>query len=374
MTYAFELGHQPHLSVAEIISVCNRLSISYHSVTTIGSFFVIETEKPLDTQLLIHTLGGTIRIAQHIETTGTDLTTITQHLEHTTEGKIQFSLSGPNSKSLALEVKKYLKSNGRSVRYIESKNTATVIHNHLIEKRGEILSVGNEWYVTEAIQDIESFTKRDYDRPRTDSRSGMLPPKLARIMINLAEVPTTSHILDPFCGSGTILTEALSLGYTHVSGSDNSEKAVEDSTANVGWFLKEKPHDNVRTAIHLASATKLENVLKKERVDAIISEPYMGKPLRGHESIVALASQAAELKELYIKSFESFKKILSPTGVIIFIIPIFKAGTEWVRTNAQSEIEKRGFTIIPFSEKNTSLLYSRDNQFVGREIWKFKKT
>ena len=374
MIYAFELGHQPHVSEAEIVSVFRRLRLSYQKIKSDVSHVIIEVSNDLPAQELMNILGGTIKIAGILEKKENDITTVAEHLETESDGKIHFSLSGSHTKSLALEVKKYLKSRGRSVRYIEAKNAATIIHNNLIEKKGDISKIGNDWFVTIAIQDIESFTKRDYERPRTDSRSGMLPPKLARIMVNLAETPLTSHILDPFCGSGTVLTEALSLGYTHVSGSDNSEKAVEDSTANIGWFLKENPDKKVHTAVYLASAEKLGNIFKNESIDAIISEPYMGKPLHGHESISVLETQARELQELYIKSFESFTSIMAKDGTIIFIIPIFKSGKEWVKIGAEKEIEKRGFKIVPFGHNHTSLLYHRENQFVGREIWKFKKT
>jgi tRNA G10 N-methylase Trm11 len=372
ITYAFELGHQPHLSQAEIVSLFRRLDISYQSQMLSDSFFVITTPHELDIATLIHTLGGTIKIGQQISTEKTDLLTIATFLDTHTEGKIQFSLSQKSAKNLALDVKKYLKNNGRSVRYIEAKNTATIIHNNLVEKRGDLFKVGSDWFFTVGVQDIASFTKRDYDRPHTNSRSGMLPPKLARIMVNLSEAPLDLHLLDPFCGSGTVLTEALSIGYSHVSGSDNSERAVEDSTANIRWFLKENMHTSVETTVHLASATKLDTLFSTGSVDAIISEPYMGKPLRGHESKTVLEAQARELKELYLTSFKSFKKILSPDGVIIFIIPIFKSGKDWVRTHAHVEIESLGFEIVPFSDKNISLLYSRDNQYVGREIWKFR--
>ncbi len=372
-TYAFELGHQPHISQAEIISVLKRLSIPTTLVSSDNTFFIVETENPLKVTQLMHILGGTIRIARRIESQGSEQKTLLAHLEHTTDGKIQFSLSGSNAKPLALTLKKELKSRGRSVRYIEAKNTATVIHNNLIEKQGDLIKVGHQWFVTEAIQDIADFTKRDYERPRIDSKSGMLPPKLARMMVNLTEASLEAHILDPFCGSGTVLIEALSLGYTHVSGSDTSEKAVEDSTANIGWFRKEHPKLAAQTAVHLASATALSKVFAPSSVDAIISEPYMGKPLRGHESMPVLEAQAQELKALFIKSFESMREVLTKDGVVIFIIPIFKHGREWIHTHAHLEIEKLGFEIVPFSSEHHSLLYSRGDQFVGREIWKFKK-
>lgn len=372
-TYAFELGHQPHISQAEIISVLKRLPISTTLVSSNDTFCIIETENPLKVTQLMYILGGTIRIARRIESQGSEQKTLLAHLEHTTEGKIQFSLSGANAKSLALTLKKELQSRGRSVRYIEAKNTATVIHNNLIEKQGDLIKIGHEWFVTEAVQDIADFTKRDYERPRTDSKSGMLPPKLARMMVNLAEVPLDAHILDPFCGSGTILIEALSLGYSQVSGSDTSEKAVEDSTANISWFRKEHPKLTAQTTVHLASATALSKVFAPSSVDAIVSEPYMGKPLRGHESKPTLEAQAQELKTLFIDSFQSMRKILSDNGIVIFIIPIFKHDNEWIRTRAHLDIEKLGFEIVPFSPEHDSLLYSRGDQFVGREIWKFRK-
>ncbi len=373
MKYAFELGHQPHISCAEVRSVLRRLSLPYQEINTTVSHLILESSIALPANDLMRILGGTIKIARAIEQKDTDILTIAKHLE-TNEGKIHFSLTGFSSKSLALEVKKYLKQKGRSVRYIEAKNAATIIHNNLVEKKGDITHIGNEWFVTIAVQDIESFTKRDYERPRTDSRSGMLPPKLARIMVNLSESPLDAPILDPFCGSGTVLTEALSLGYTHVSGSDNSDKAVEDSIANVGWFLKDNPEKKVHTAIHLASATKLEHIFKKDSIHAIISEPYMGKPLHGHESNPVLQTQARDLKDLYTKSFCSFNTILYTGAVVIFIIPMFKSEKEWIKIGAEKEIEKLGFEIIPFDSTHTSLLYHRENQFVGREIWKFKKT
>ena len=84
------------------------------------------------------------------------------------------------------------------------------------------------------MQDIESYTKRDRERPKRDAKVGMLPPKLAQIIINLAagqlpeeklqnicDIPLGEPIprrllgqtvLDPFCGTGVILQEASADG------------------------------------------------------------------------------------------------------------------------------------------------------------------
>src|SRR5205823_3602162 len=94
-----------------------------------------------------------------------------------------------------------------------------------------------------AVQPFEQFSARDFGRPGRDDLSGMLPPKLAIIMINLAANDTISVLLDPFCGSGTILSEALLLGYKNLIGSDISEKAVADTKTNLDWIANKFRRD-----------------------------------------------------------------------------------------------------------------------------------
>ena len=54
---------------------------------------------------------------------------------------------------------------------------------------------------TLVVQPFKVLSKRDFGRPARDDHSGMLPPKLAQIMINLArrnDDISTKTILDPF--------------------------------------------------------------------------------------------------------------------------------------------------------------------------------
>ncbi|MDO9509956.1 MAG: hypothetical protein Q7J14_01560, partial [Candidatus Magasanikbacteria bacterium] len=121
----------------------------------------------------------------------------------------------------------------------------------------------------------------------------------------------------------------------------------------------------------------LSEHLKKNSVDKIITEPYLGKPLKGNESRDILINQATELKELYLRAFSEFAKILKTSGEVIFIVPCFKQTGEWIRINMESELTKMGFKselLITIGEKKySSLLYSRIDQHVGREIYKFVK-
>lgn len=64
--------------------------------------------------------------------------------------------------------------------------------------------------------------------------SSSLPTRLARLMVNLA-APFGSRLLDPCCGTGTLLIEAAHIGALAV-GCDSNEKMVQASRDNLEHF------------------------------------------------------------------------------------------------------------------------------------------
>lgn len=374
MFYAFQLGHQPKISLAEIKTVFLSKKIDFTIETTQQNYLIIQTKKKLNSTELIKQLGGTIKICSEIKSDKNNfLKSIKEHLFNVQpEGKIQFSFP---DKKMGLEIKKELKNNDRSARYIEPKNSATIIHNHLIEKKGDLNIIAKHLFMTEAVQQFEEMSQRDYDRPGIDDKSGMLPPKLAKIMINLAlsqNIDYKKNLLDPFCGSGTILTEAAVMGYQNLYGSDISEKAITDTKKNLDWIIKNYNLKNIQYHLNQINVTKLSQSLDNNSLDLIITEPYLGKPLHGNESNIYLTKQSEELKNLYLQAFEQFQKILKPDGIIVIAIPQFKTKSDWIKIDCIDKIKNIGFEIIPFNNENY-LLYHRPNQHLGRGIWRFKK-
>jgi tRNA G10 N-methylase Trm11 len=67
---------------------------------------------------------------------------------------------------------------------------------------------------------------------RAKERRGALRPTVAAAMVRLAGRPG-SALLDPCCGSGTILNEALSLGWKQVYGTDVDPHAIETARHNI---------------------------------------------------------------------------------------------------------------------------------------------
>lgn len=380
----FVLGRETLIAAAELRAVLNL------SETHIMNGVLIAPTDRLP-QELIKQLGGTIKIAQEIATaiTEKELQDLIEKELKKVEGKINFGLSFYSQtntdireiKKIGLQIKKSLKNQGYSVRYVENKestlSSVTVEKNgltgrgreFLIQQNGQKFSLAK----TEAVQPFEEFGARDFGRPGRDDVSGMLPPKLAMIMINLAQTSKDGVLLDPFCGSGTIISEALLLRYKNIIGSDITEKSVADTKLNLDWTKQRYGAETNNIKIFQSDIKDIGRHVAKKSIDAIATEPYLGAPLKGNESREVLYSQANELKALYIESFRQFAAILKSRGTVIFIIPRFKFKNDWIIIDCQKDIEALGFKHIPFFDKFPHLLYARPNQRVGREIWKFEK-
>lgn len=123
----------------------------------------------------------------------------------------------PSLSNLVFKVKDVLKKRGNSIRVVQHENgrikNATTIHEKLIEQGVEFIIFADKNHFTIArtvwIQDIESYSERDMNRDRSMT-VGMMPPKIAQIMINLGTKGEYDTLVwDPFCGLGTTLIEAL---------------------------------------------------------------------------------------------------------------------------------------------------------------------
>ena len=325
-------------------------------------------------------------------------------------------------RELGMEFKRELQAQGRSVRLVTSKDIAL---SSVIVKKEKLLTQGAEIVLlygaskpsnqsltpnpytltpqfigrTLAVQEFEQASARDYGRPARGMKVGMLPIQLAKIMINLARVPLRRGsssgspeveppyiptILDPFCGFGTILSEALLMGYTHLIGSDLEQKMVNASKQNLRWVQTEFPISNFQFPKFFQSPVeKISAHIPAQSVDAIVTEPYLG-PTRGIKNEELKIKN--ELTNLYVNSFREFSKILKPGGRVVFIMPAFRSRDGLIKTSATvlPKIKNLGFTPIPLLPQNSkfyilhsafSITYSRPDQRVLREIFvlEFKK-
>ncbi len=388
MSYFFVLGTNPALSVAELASVLDLKNIHLLS----PDFLIADSNQEIAPENLIKCLGGTIkigRIVSEVKAGGSyDLEQRVERLAAEKQaisvgGKFNFGFSdyGPqlfDKKDLGLKLKQYFAQRKISSRFVISRektlSSVVVTQNKLLRRGLEIVLAAADDIVligeTLAVQPFKDLSLRDYGRPARDDLSGMLPPKLAQIMINLAQLPSKNAlVIDPFCGSGTILSEAAILGYKNLFGSDVSSKAVDDTRKNMSWLKELYKIDDIKLKLFVKKVENLSKFVKGETVDAIITEPYLG-PQRGRLDFKSIISS---LESLYSLALHEFFKVLKPGGRVVMIWPLYYG---------ERPINPRydGFRVLnmipetlkdnKFIKKNSrdSIIYGRPGQKVYREV------
>ncbi len=306
------------------------------------------------------------------------------------EGRLTIGLSAYglkiNAKSInnsGIKLKKAIKATGRSVRVVPNKepalNSAQVIHNKLTQELGwELVFIrsGSKTIIAQsiAVQDIEKYAARDQNRPYRDAKVGMLPPKLAQIIINLAIAPmdkAQQTVQDVFCGTGVILQEALLMGYEAI-GSDIDPRMVEYSKKNLEWLLSQ---DNkvcpggVRPGnvyyLSVADATKV----KLDKADAIASEIFLGQPLSASpkpEVLSKVTNECGEILESFLRNAAGQTK---PGFRMCLAVPAWKTKDGFRHLMTLDKLSDLGYNHLKFVHvSNDELIYHRPDQIVGREL------
>ena len=390
MKYFLILGTNPSLSVAEIDSYFNKMGINFSIQIMSRDLLFLTSDEELDLERIIKELGGTIKIGvvaletkklsldNFISVLGNNL------LEIDYKFKFGFSFYGgdtlPLSK-IAMNIKNFLKKQGISSRWVTSKekNLSSVVveQNRLLNKGIDFFIFRSErtFFLgkTIVVQDFKGLSKRDYGRPARDDVSGMLPPKLAQIMINLSGITREEALLDPFCGSGTVIMEAALMGVKKIHGSDLSKKAIEDTQKNINW-LKRSHELGIDLSLKEIDATKISQEFEENSIDSIVTEPYLG-PQRGVHDI---GKTVVLLEELYSKSISEFAKILRKNGTIVMVWPVFVSREGAKRKYFLDNIKLNNFKIIPllphkYLDNNDIALSRRGGIIYGRlgqKIWR----
>ncbi len=353
--YLAVLGREPELSNAELESLFGKIKPLSDNLSLFDSKTTPE----------INRLGGSLKLAKKLSEKPLE------YLSKIKDGKITLGISdyskNATKKSATLEamkLKKILTRHGRSVRVVLGDDamlsTATSLHNGLSgknPKKLELIKVENDWFRIIGVQDIDAYSKRDQGRPARDAKVGMLPPKLAQILINLCgPLEPGSVILDPFCGTGVLLQEALLMGY-HAYGTDISDRMIEYTDKNLKYFK----FTNYKIEVG--------NVMDHQwsKIDAVACEGYLGKPMNKVPSEIELKEQKQECSTIVL----GFLKNLAPQ--IKKSTPVVIAAPAWLRENGEysrleilDQIKDMGYNVE--NKTREGLFYHREGQVVARDI------
>jgi len=286
------------------------------------------------------------------------------------------------------EIKGELKKQNISSRFVDGPrdglSASVLIHQQKIVELG-VIEKGTEIIFTHtlATQNIDDWTVRDREKPYADRKKGMLPPKVARAMVNLAlgalkDIPKSAKsdritIYDPFCGSGTVLLEAAVRG-CDVAGSDLDMKAVTGTINNLHWFQEEYGQANLSSTIFQADVAHIKVDQLQTKVNAIVTEPFLGKPT---PKPAEMANIFKGLEKMYLGAFKQWTHILAAESVIVIVFPhavlptLNKNGREQV-FSLEGMIDK--LAALGYTPLFESVLYYRPQAVTQRQIWTFKYT
>ncbi|MDD4496680.1 MAG: TRM11 family methyltransferase [Methanosarcinaceae archaeon] len=151
---------------------------------------------------------------------------------------------------------------------------------------------------------LSSVDRSDYEARTPQNKPffhpGVLMPRVARALVNIARTKAGDLFLDPFCGTGGILVEA-GLLKARVLGIDAQEKLVLGARINLEAFGA----DYV-----LLEGDACRVPLKAETVDAVVTDPPYGR---------SAAILAESLEKLYAGAFMEIYRVLKPGGLAVVV-------------------------------------------------------
>ena len=393
MKYVAIAGRQPLISLAEIQALYDKAA---RLVDKKLVFFEINEDGEENISPDVNRLGGSLKLGKFFDT---DFSKLAKFLATAhPEGKITLGISDFSkqkksglAKQKSMELKRNLARMGRSARVITSNepeiSSATAHHNQLGEKAGcfEIFLIDREIYLSLGTQNITAYTERDQARPARDAKVGMLPPKLAQILINLCgKLPEEARVLDPFCGTGVVLQEAAIMGYVPY-GTDLNERMVEYSKKNLSWLFNEhnqkrfkilpdliQKKDQILNAISVGDATSFT---WEGEIDAVAFEGYLGAPMSKPPVDIKFKTEKAKCREIAIGFLKNITpQIKSGTPVVMALPAWLRENGKYAGLNILDEIQEMGYNFEKFQDLSQSdLLYYREGQIVAREIIVIRK-
>jgi tRNA G10 N-methylase Trm11 len=395
VTHVFIPGKNWRLSLAEITTFFSARKAHFKVVDLSKSFFVVASDVSSDLTD-VNSFGGTIKIGRIISQIPSKIvrdaflgrekeaqkeirqrllsTGVFSQLFENPPQKIVFGVSvyfespfflrfsKKIQRFIGTSIKNELASSGTRARFMgfyKSRRAPQLTHvevlrKGLIEKSTEILlCIGRkQTFVakTTSVHNPFEFQRRDIARP-VQRKIYSIPPRLARIMVNLSNCMPEKTFLDPFCGVGTILQEALLSG-ARVIGMDIDPWCIKASRINLDWLKNEYAPKEAEYSVFLGDSRKLTANIGRETVDCIATEPDLGPPLL-HRPTESYAKRITnKLEPLYCDFLNGAYEVLRPEGQLIFVTP-------WIRTRSggfvtpdfHGRAEALGFRTVPLFKK-----------------------
>lgn len=388
--HLFVLGSHLPLSVAELQRFVDIEKIDEVSAVALG--VVKSWPNPRDLPkaregLLQDHLGGCIRFGEVLgifEDWDDMLEVMKKEVPEepvTPRFRLGFSTFGESAHAIRQELLDIFQSERDHCRFTNppkaNMTSARIFEERMIQKGIEFLVwfQGDRYILAKTVanQNIRNYTVRDRKKEFRDAHMGMLPPKLAQMMLNIAAVPKDAVVWDPFCGSGTVNIEAILMGHKNY-GSDLDVDRVKHSQENYAQMAEHFRFDPSTGGFFTADAGKIPSFMKDVKSPLwVVTEGYLGQNFRQAPN----PGQVQESKKTVLNIWQQVFEVWNKLGVegACFSLPNWQAGSRSLSIvdRVMEYGKKAGYELVPLDEDFPTYVYSRERAHVGREIVKVVK-
>jgi len=330
MKYLFILGRNVELSIAELKSFFRKNDWKFEQLGLHKNGLLVESSARFG-KGMIKKLGGVISIGE-VLTSGNTKEIFSQldklELYKGKKNKLNYVVHGFDSENIH-EVEEYLKQRFKIEKLkATQKRLSGIIEMQSGERIGKVSSnlVDEEFFVFEnyfgRIAEKPNYNEiegRDMQKPVRRNELA-ISPRLAKILINLSEVSPKKEetLLDPFCGIGVVLEEALLQGIK-VIGIDVDKSAVQGARQNLEFFKFDKKYYQL---INKDSS----KVQLNRKVSGIATEPDLGELQKKVPSEKEAKEIITEFEKLMIHVLNNLKDNVG--GKIAFTAPLIFLGNK----------------------------------------------
>jgi len=170
------------------------------------------------------------------------------------------------------------------------------------------------------VPDSASMRQRGTRKPVPHSDIAQ-SPRLARTLVNLAGLNPGQTVLDPFCGSGTILIEAYGKSLRCL-GLDSRASRVQEARENIRWSIggvTDRGYD-----VRKGDARELPRMLRGSKVDAIVTEPLLLPRLDARPKTSTARAMVEESALVYNDALASMADCIHSEGRIVVVVPVIQ--------------------------------------------------